>query len=204
MSALNLAIKKKRIGTVELLLSRGAAIDTTDTDKHGQTPLHKAVRMNDYHGLIYILECNRLRGDGETFILQGDNRGKTALHYAAEAERKSDIEALTNPCWYESQKGINTLANKEDKRGRLAVDCLSKSGKVFNEEIANILYRLAQDRRDVFSSQSEFNPPIPGRFPDDTSSAHSSIIPSLNEDNSGELCDEALAQLERLKEPDRA
>ncbi|THC87021.1 hypothetical protein EYZ11_013534 [Aspergillus tanneri] len=183
MSALNLAIKKKRIGTVELLLSRGAAIDTTDTDKHGQTPLHKAVRMNDYHG---------------------DNRGKTALHYAAEAERKSDIEALTNPCWYESQKGINTLANKEDKRGRLAVDCLSKSGKVFNEEIANILYRLAQDRRDVFSSQSEFNPPIPGRFPDDTSSAHSSIIPSLNEDNSGELCDEALAQLERLKEPDRA
>jgi ankyrin repeat protein len=84
---ITLAVKKKDMAMVKLLLSKEPTLAKSVSDWGGMTPLHWAVKVGDE-------EIAKILIDHDARINEGDNWGKTPLALAQEIRNKSMVDLL--------------------------------------------------------------------------------------------------------------
>lgn len=131
LTAMHLAIKRNMTESIGLLINNGVAIDVKNAE--GFTPLMQASKQHSFLVLRKFLESAKQKLEPDNFrilVNHQDDKGRTALHYAAENGREAMVRTLLD---------VGANAGICDLEGNTAAHLSALSG-------ATITTQLIQER----------------------------------------------------------
>nr|CCA14573.1 myosinlike protein putative [Albugo laibachii Nc14] len=99
--------EKSRASTASTASSVSSVVASLREPKHGQTPLHIAVRKRDLPVMEALLKTEGI----EHFINHQDNNGNTALHFAAAASKHEESHTMVR-LFLEAGANVNVTNHK--------------------------------------------------------------------------------------------